>query len=156
VVKDGYDGLEERVAPGVKELVREVVESATGSAGDHLVAAWNAAYGRESDPVKSYSEAIKAAEAALAPHVSPQNPKQTLGTMIADVAAKPSKWNVIIGSTGVDTVLQMMRTLWDGQSSRHGGLLPTREETLEEARTAVQLSAALVQLGTSGAFHRLP
>ncbi len=34
--------------------------------------AWNAAYGRTSDPVKAYDEAIRAVEAAFRPIVTPQ------------------------------------------------------------------------------------
>jgi hypothetical protein len=154
-----WDGLEERVAPGVKELVSEAASTASGSAGDHLVNAWNEAYGRNPDPVKAYSESIKAVEAALAPQVSPMNGKQTLGTMIRDVDSRPSKWRFIIGDSsdsGINTVLRMMRLLWNGQTSRHGGLNPTRAETLDEARVAVHLAATLVQFGISGAFSLIP
>ncbi|MGB2556537.1 hypothetical protein [Cellulosimicrobium cellulans] len=154
-VRDDWGGLEERVAPGVKELVSETIDTATGSAGDHLANAWNEAYGRKPDPVKAYSESIKAAEAAFAPLVSPQNAKQTLGTMIRDIKAKPAKWKFVIAEanvSGVDTTLNMMQMLWDGQTSRHGGTGPTRDETPEEARAAVHLAAALVQLGVSKAF----
>jgi hypothetical protein len=155
-VKGSRDGLELRVAAGVKELVQEAVDAAGGSAGDHLANAWNEAYGRNHDAVKSYSESIKAVEAALAPHVSPQNPKQTLGTMIRDVAAKPSKWEFEIADghvSNVETMLNMMRTLWDGQTSRHGGVTPTRPESIEAARAAVHLGATLVQWGVSGTFR---
>lgn len=155
-VAEGGRALELRVAQGVKEVLREAVDAGQGSAGDHLTSAWNAAYGRQSDPTKAYAEAIKAVEAALAPHVSPQNPKQTLGTMIADVRNKPQKWKFVLDasptSPGVDVILGMMRSLWDGQTSRHGGASPTRLETPEEARAAVHLAAALVQFGQSAAF----
>lgn len=155
-VKDSADGLEERVSPGVKETVASAVTAAGGSAGDHLTKAWNAAYGRRADPGVAYGEAIKAAEAALASCVSPQNARQTLGTMIRDVSAKPSKWSFVIAdgnASGVDTVVAMMRVLWDGQTSRHGGVTATRSETPEEARTAVHLAATLVQFGASGALR---
>ncbi|WP_051703291.1 hypothetical protein [Oerskovia turbata] len=155
-VRDDRRGLEERVVPGVRELVAETVNSATGSAGDHLATAWNEAYGRNPDPAKAYSESIKAVEAAFAPLVSPQNAVQTLGTMIRDIGAKPAKWKFVIAdgkaSEGVETILNMMRVLWDGQTSRHGGLNPTRAETRDEARAAVHLAATLVQLGASRAF----
>lgn len=153
-VRNDSSGLELRVAPGVKDLIREAAEAANGSAGDHLVMSWNAAYGRSPDPVKAYSEAIKAVEAAMAPRISPQNAKQTLGTMIRDVAAKPQKWTFAIGddTSGVEAILRLMRVLWDGQTSRHGGLDATRMETPEEARAAVHLAGALVQFAVSGAF----
>ncbi|MEU0090461.1 hypothetical protein [Kribbella sp. NPDC006257] len=154
-VSANWDSLEERVAPGVKELVQEAIDASGGSAGDHLANAWNEAYGRRPDPVKAYSEAIKAVEAAMAKHVSPQNGKQTLGTMIRDIAAKPVKWEFVIADgsvSGVETLLGMMRMLWDGQTSRHGGVNPTRDETTDESRAAVHLAAALVQFGVSGAL----
>jgi hypothetical protein len=154
-VGDSCDGLEERIAPGVKQTVTTAVAAASGSAGDHLANAWNEAYGRKPDPVKAYSESVKAVEAALAHRVSPQNGKQTLGTMIRDVAAKPSKWTFVIGddsANGLETLLGMMRLLWNGQTSRHGGTGLTRDETPEEARAAVHLAATLVQFGVSGAF----
>lgn len=155
-VKEDCSGLEERTTPEVQQQVQAVVNAATGSAGDHLAAAWNEAYTRKPDPVKSYSESIKAAEAALAQHVSPQNAKQTLGTMIRDINAKPSKWKFAMNDSpnadGVQMVLAIMRQLWEGQTSRHGGVGPTRPETVEEAQAAVHLAAALVQFGVSGAF----
>jgi hypothetical protein len=76
--------------------------------------------------------------------------------MIKDVSNKPSKWKFVVANangSGVETVLQMMRTLWEGQTSRHGGPAPTRVETSDEARAAVHLAATLVQFGVSGAFQ---
>jgi hypothetical protein len=151
-VNDELNGLEVRIADGVKPAVQASVDLAGGSAGDHLTAAWNEAYGRTADPVKAYSEAIKATEAALAGTISPTNTRATLGTMIRDVASKPEKWQFVGNEKGVETVLAMMRGLWEGQTSRHGGVSPTRAETLEEARAAVHLAATLVQFGASGAF----
>ncbi|KNX39725.1 hypothetical protein VV01_00330 [Luteipulveratus halotolerans] len=144
--------------PAVKAEVQEVVDSAgETSAGGHLAEAWGAAYARTPDPVKAYSESIKAVEAALAPHISPQNSKQTLGTMITNVSDKPTKWTCVLPSndaeSGVLMVLALMRALWTGQTSRHGGLGPTRHETPDEARAAVHLAATVVQLATSGAFR---
>src|SRR5690606_40977297 len=95
----------ERVAAGVKELVSEAVDTTTGSAGDHLVNAWNEAYGRKPDPVKAYSEAIKAAEAALAPLVSPKSTRTSLSTMIRDIKAKPAKWKFVIAEDRKSTRL---------------------------------------------------
>jgi hypothetical protein len=159
-LRDDARALELRVAPGVRELVQQAVDGSRNSAGAHLITAWNAAYGRQADPSKAYGEAIKASEAALAPHVSPQNTRQTLGTMIADLRNAPQKWKFAIDATatstsGVETVLQMMQLLWTGQRSRHGGAAPTRLETADEARAAVHIAAALVQFGSSGALARV-
>ncbi len=151
-VREDGTGLEMRTTPEVQQQVQAVVDAATGSAGEHLANAWNEGYSRTPDPVKSYSESIKAVEVALAPHVSPQNAKQTLGTMVRDVKAKPIKWKSTLPDGGVGMVLSMMETLWDGQTSRHGGLHPTRNETTDEAQAAVHVAATLVQFGVSGAF----
>jgi hypothetical protein len=151
-VRDDGLGLEFRVAPGVTDAVSSAVDGATGSAGDHLATAWNAAYGRTADPVKAYSEAIKATEAALTPRISPNDTKATLGKLITAVAAKPEKWTFVLGDDRVGVVLGMMQALWGGQTSRHGGTAPTRHETIEEARSAVHIAATLVQFGTSGAL----
>lgn len=152
-------GLELRTVPAVRDHIQKVVSAATGSAGDHLATAWNSAFSRSPDPSKAYSEAIKAAEAALAPRVTPQNHRQTLGTMIRDVANAPQNFTFAIGngdrSDGVGMVLAMMRQLWEGQTSRHGGVNPTRTETIEEAQAAISISAALVQWGVTGAFAHL-
>lgn len=153
-VSQNQSGLEMRTTPEVQQQVQDVVNTA-GAAGDHLAGAWNAAYSRTPDPVKSYSESIKAVEAALSARISPQNTKQTLGTMIRDVSSKPSKWTFAIAdgdhSDGIATVLSMIRLLWEGQRSRHGGP-NTQLETVEEAQAAVHLAATLVQFGVSGAF----
>jgi hypothetical protein len=150
--------LEMRVAPEIKTQVEDVIAGAVGSAGDHLTNAWNEAYGREQDPVKSYSESIKAAEAALAPVVTPNDLKATLGTMIGQVRSNPHVYQFVIAgganSDGVQTVLDLMRLLWEGQTSRHAGVNPTRHETQEEAQAAVHIAASLVQFGSSGAFSR--
>lgn len=154
-VNASWTGLELRIAPEVQDQVQAVVDSTAGSAGEHLTRAWNAAYSRTPDPVRSYSESIKAVEAALGAHVSPDNSRLTLGTMIRDVTAKPEKWTFAIAdghANGVETVLNMMRTLWYGQTSRHAGVNPTRDETDEEAKAAVHFAATLVQFGVSGAF----
>lgn len=157
-VKDDLTGLEMRAVPEVQQQVQAVVDSAKGSAGDHLADAWNQAYGRSNDPVKSYSESIKAVEASLAPVVSSKNLKATLGTMIGEVRSNPSLYQFAIAegatSHAVQTVLGLMQVLWEGQTSRHGGVKPTRHETVEEAQAAVHIAATLVQWATSGAFSR--
>jgi hypothetical protein len=157
-VRDDMRGLELTVMPEVKDQVQAVVDAASGHAGDHLRNAWNEAYGRQADPVKSYSESIKAVESAMADVVSPQNGKQTLGTMVRDITGKPSKWEFEIqngNASGVETVLAMLKVLWDGQTSRHGGSKPTRAETVAEARAAVHLAATLVQFAVGKSFRQV-
>lgn len=152
-VREDATGLEMRTLPAVQQQVQGVVDTA-GAAGAHLADAWNAAYSRTPDPVKSYYESVKAVEAALASKISPNNSKATLGSMIADLKNKPEKWKFVIPdgtrSKGVETLLGMMQVLWQ-RNARHGGP-DHKPETLEEAQAAVHLAASLVQFGVSGAF----
>lgn len=152
VREDGM-GLEMRTTPEVQTQVQKVVHT-SAAAGVHLAQAWNAAYSLSPDPVKSYSESIKAVETALVDKISPNNTKATLGTMIADLNNKPAKWKFVIPdgthSKGVETIVGMMQVLWQ-RNARHGG--PNHKpETLDEAQAAVHLAASLVQFGVSGAF----
>ncbi|MER6364423.1 hypothetical protein [Kitasatospora sp. NPDC001527] len=161
-VNDEGNGLEERVTPAVREAVRTTITdanalSAAGSAGDHLSMAWQAAYGLEPDPVRVYSEAIKAVECAAHAVVQPNHARATLGTMIGELRSKPQLFTAAVPrSQGIGVVEMMMSTLWDGQTSRHGKQSPTVPETLESARAALHLAAVLVQWFTSGAVARLP
>jgi hypothetical protein len=154
-------GLERRVEPTVSEGVRQAVRSAAESpAADHLASAWEAAYGLHPDPSKAYSEAIKAVEAAAQPVIEPNNPKATLGSMLGVLggAHNAGKWQVTLagpeGTTDPSVVGAMCRTLWKGQTSRHGSGRPTRHETRAEAEAAVHLSVLLVSWFTTGKVQR--
>jgi hypothetical protein len=157
------NGLEERIAPPVRDAVVEAVTGAAaaphaGSASDHLSAAWQAAYGLHPDPVRSYSEAIKAVESAAHAVIQPNHGRATLGTMLGEIGSARSKFvtafTVPASTDAIAVVESMMRTLWDGQTSRHGKLTPTQPETVEAARAGVHLAATLVQWFTSGAVTR--
>lgn len=156
-VRADKQGLEVRIVPEVAAAVQATVTTAAGvnSSGQHLANAWNDAYGRTSDPVKSYSEAIKAVEAAASPVLTPNNLKATLGTLIGDLRSTSSSWTFEIqDAQGVSVVLDAMNLLWNGQTSRHGGVQATRTETLEEARAAVHIATSLVQWFISGAIRK--
>ncbi|TXC98097.1 hypothetical protein FS847_10015 [Streptomyces sp. ISID311] len=133
---------------------------AAGSAADHLATAWQAAYGRHPDPVRAYSEAIKAVESAAHAVISPKNDRPTLGTMLRDIRNARAKFTTAlptpVGRDAVAPVEGMMRALWDGQTSRHGNQTGTVPETLEAARAGVHIAASLVQWFTSGAVIRHP
>ncbi|MEW2297078.1 hypothetical protein ABZ719_30995 [Streptomyces sp. NPDC006743] len=154
------DGLEERVAPAVRDAVHQTIaDAAAGSAADHLANAWRAAYGRGPDPVRAYSEAIKAVECAAHSVVQPNNPKATLGTMLGEIKNARHKFTAAIPSPAGDPIAPaeaMMRALWDGQTSRHGAKTATVPETLEAARAGVHLAATLVQWFASGVVTRMP
>ncbi|MGY4917619.1 hypothetical protein ACWD9K_20775 [Streptomyces sp. 900116325] len=164
-VADSRDGLEERVTPAVRDAVRQTmadaaVAASSGSAADHLAAAWRAAYGRSPDPQRAYSEAIKAVESAAHAVVQGNNQKATLGTMLREIDNARHKFDTTIstppGKDPMAPVEAMMRALWEGQTSRHGAQTATVSETLEAARAGVHLAAALVQWFVSGAVVRTP
>ncbi|MGW3926435.1 hypothetical protein [Streptomyces sp. NPDC005093] len=133
---------------------------AAGSAADHLATAWQAAYGRSPDPVRAYSEAIKAVEAAAHVVVQGNNQRATLGTMLGEIGNARHKFDTTIstppGKDPIAPVEAMMRALWEGQTARHGGQSATVPESLEAARAGVHLAAALVQWFVSGAVVRNP
>ncbi|WP_234319459.1 hypothetical protein [Streptomyces sp. NRRL S-237] len=164
-VTEEANGLEERVAPAVRDVVRQTIANAVaspaaGSAADHLATAWRAAYGRSPDPVRAYSESIKAVEAAAHAVIQPNNAKATLGTMLGEIKNARHKFATALSTpAGGDPIMlteAMMRALWEGQTSRHGAQSPTVPETLEAARAGVHLAAALVQWFVSGAVVRNP
>lgn len=164
VNQDG-DGLEERITPAVRDAVSQAVadaeaEHSAGSAAEHLSTAWRAVYGLHPDPVRAYSEAIKAVECAAHSVVQPNHRRATLGTMLGEIGNARSKFTTVIStpSSGdpIAPMEAMMRALWDGQTTRHGKQTPTVPETLEAARAGVHLAATLVQWFTSGAVARTP
>ncbi|MDH3039028.1 hypothetical protein [Streptomyces sp. TRM75561] len=163
-VNEAKDGLEERVTPAVRDAVHQTIADAaagpaSGSAADHLAAAWQAAYGRGPDPVRAYSEAIKAVECAAHAVIEPNNAKATLGTMLGEIRNARHKFTATLPSQGGDPIAPaeaMMRALWEGQTSRHGAQTATVPETLEAARAGVHLAAVLVQWFVSGAVARTP
>ena len=124
----------------------------------HLATAWNACFGLHLDPVRAYSEAIKAVECAAHALIEPKNSKATLGSMNAVLRNSRQKFTTVIpapaGGDPIAVVEAMMRTLWEGQTSRHGAQTATTPETLEAARAGVHLAATLVQWFTSGVVTR--
>ncbi|MFJ4784268.1 hypothetical protein [Streptomyces sp. NPDC088794] len=159
------NGLEIRIAPAVREAVNQTIadaaaEPSAGSASDHLAAAWKAAYGRQPDPVRAYSEAIKAAESAAHSVVQPNHARATLGTMLGEIGNARAKFTTALDTPAdkdpIAPIESMMRALWDGQTSRHGKKTSTVQESLEAARAGVHLAATLVQWFISGAVVRNP
>ncbi|MDN3296443.1 hypothetical protein QWM81_20765 [Streptomyces ficellus] len=163
-VNDAGNGLEVRISRPVRDAVSRTVadaagRSATGSASDHLALAWQAAYGMHPDPVRAYSEAIKAVECAAHAVVQPNHAKATLGTMLGELSggARVKFTTALATPAGKDPILPveaMMRALWDGQTSRHGKQTATVPETLEASRAAIHIAATLVQWFASGAIAR--
>lgn len=154
VTADGPE-LQHRVDSTVTLAIEE---AASGTrAGLHLKNAWSAVYGRSPRPSEGYREAIRAVESAGAAVISPANPHTTLGTMIADIKAKPAKWSVALQRTSpssdpIQPLIGMMELLWKSQLDRHG----SSDEDVpisvgqKEAEGAVHLAATLVHWFLSG------
>ncbi|MCX4538335.1 hypothetical protein [Streptomyces sp. NBC_01669] len=165
-VNQGGDGLEERITPAVRDAVSQAVadaeaEPSAGSAAEHLASAWRAAYGLHPDPVRAYSEAIKAVECAAHSVVQPNHARATLGTMLGEFKGNArAKFTTALSTQSSNDAIApaeaMMRVLWDGQTSRHGKQTPTVPETLEAARAGIHLAATLVQWFSSGVVIRTP
>ncbi|WP_326585451.1 hypothetical protein OG889_45150 [Streptomyces sp. NBC_00481] len=158
---DGH-ALVHRANPTVTALVGTAARAATqpdrGSASDHLQRAYTLAYALRPEPGRAYSEAIKAVECAAHATVEPNNTMATLGSMLRVLRQSPGQWAVALpgktGTEGARVVESMMTLLWTGQMSRHGAQQATREETVDEARMAVDLAVSLVRWFSDGVVHR--
>ncbi|MDE0138686.1 MAG: hypothetical protein OXM57_09130 [bacterium] len=150
VLEDHHFRLERRVQGEVMKRANRVMES-RDNASKHLKEAWIRVYGRSPDPSSAYREAVRAVEAAAKTVVSPNNKLTTLGTIIADVKSRPTKFAVSLepGTRDKDPVeglVYMLRLLWKAQIDRHG----TDDQnarlhvSLEEAETALHLAITLV------------
>lgn len=152
-----FGALEKRVPDGVRAAADRAMLTGA-SAGDLFSEAWHAAFGRNPDTEEAYEKAIKAVEAASAEVVLPNNPKATLGT-IASAMRDQSDWQLPLGedpkNPSSQVVVNMVRALWSGQESRHGGN-GYRKPSQGEAEAAVLLAVPLVQWFGSGIIARRP
>lgn len=152
----GKIGLVQRVPEGVQFAADETMRS-SGHAGRRLAEAWGAAFGMEPDPAKAYGLAVKAVEDASLPKVPLKpNDHRTLGSVIRVLnSAKydAADWTLIFQredkhySNG-KTLVAMLKTLWSGQTDRHGGDHEFVSEAVisqEAAEAAVMLAVPLVQ-----------
>jgi hypothetical protein len=116
--------LRSRCERGHAEAVASADTAANaGSAAAHLRTSWTCLHALHPDPVKAYSEAIKAVEAAAHALAEPNNRKATLGSMIGALRNSQHRYSLIIGTNrerDIATLIGMMVLLWDGQTSRHG------------------------------------
>ncbi|WP_327330492.1 hypothetical protein OG265_37135 (plasmid) [Streptomyces sp. NBC_01208] len=163
-VNEARTGLELRIDETAQKALSSTVAAArtaqSGSAAEHLSTAWKCAYGRDPDPSKAYSEAIKAVESASQAVIEPSNAKATLGSMLGVIRNSPQRFSTAIPAPGqendIELVSAMMQRLWKGQTARHGSQNPTRFETQREAEMAVHLAATLVQWLAAGLVQRTP
>ena len=154
-----------RVAPDGKSLIERTLDAEhaavelAAQGGDQVAAdinmAWSAAWRREEpSAIEAYAAAVKAVEGVLAPIVTPDDPKPSLGKMIPALRDKPEKWDTRFRSVEtVEALAGMLDEVWRSQH-RHGGgaELPN---TLDEARDAVSIAVAVVGLCRRSFLERL-
>lgn len=146
--RSGTRGLERRVSKPVQELANSLI-SLDEAAAQYLAIAWKNCYGLDPNPDLAFSNAVKAVEAKLLHRVSPNDSKATLGKAL-EVLRKSQQWRLSIEpqekrTEEDDLLYQMARTLWAGQSDRHGSSV-VRNQTQQEAEIAVTLALAIIQL----------
>ena len=87
--------LERRVDATAKAAAQGAAAQGTPAAV-HLARAWSGVYSRNPNASDAYREAVRAVEAVAQPVISPANTGATLGTMLADLRNKPSKWKTVM------------------------------------------------------------
>jgi hypothetical protein len=97
-------------------------------------------------------------EASAGPVLTPDDPRPSLGKMIAALRDGKDKWDFTftVDSTvnPKDVLLQMMQLLWTNEYSRHVDADPTAplHVSQPEAESAVVLALTLVNWFVSGAI----
>lgn len=153
------------VSPNFESLTRVVSDesqatyaSATAivdAATTELRTAWSHAFGRNGDPSDAWDHSIKAVEDVLVPIVVPNKAKGTLGDVLGQLGSPQSSadWKMILPgpdqSHDVAPIVSMLRLMWPNHD-RHGGNIPKRTPSPEEARAVVTLAATIVQWHREG------
>jgi hypothetical protein len=154
VANDGKS-LERRVDTATAKSYAAATAPAD-AASSELGEAWRQAYGRQPNPSDAWDHSIKAVETVLVPIVTPNNPKATLGNVLGEVKASPSKLKFVLQTspgqtiTNVQTVEAMLRLMWPNPD-RHGGASGTgRTPTLSEAQAVLQIAITIVNWVRAG------
>lgn len=160
-------GLIARVDPAVQDAVSHLIGHQTGSAGQHLSAAWDALHRLHPDPAASYSEAVRAIEAALGPIVLPDANGPTLGA-IKKALLNTNAWASVLDRTGpvgkppaisqasessVVFLIDLIERVY-GTHARHGSDDEYREQTQAQAAAAVYAAVAILGWAQTGLLVR--
>lgn len=151
--------LVRRTDPTTQSAVEQVLTDAGTTVAALLRQAWSSAYAPTPDPNAGYRDAVRVVEAAIAPVVSPNNDRQTLGTAVHDLRNGAHHYELVLldktGDGAIEPLLVLLERLWEGQKSRHGAGFGARDQTVAEARAAVQVAVLAVQWLSDGALrHR--
>lgn len=148
-------GLRRRVDQEMQVIYDNAVQ-VEDAISEYVREAWRKAWGFQPDGDGAYRDAVDALEATFGSVVLPNSDDQTLGKIVSALTDKTSKWEVGLldhsvkatRGTPIDGVQQLAALLdwiWRG-SQRHGKPDEYVENTLTEARDAVILAVALIQL----------
>jgi hypothetical protein len=158
-VDDSGTQLVRRVDETVENAVATSAKSASELAAEYLRRAWQHAYGLHPDPTAAYKEAVRAVEEAFVPVVSPANTRASLGTVCRDLESQDDKWELVLVSDrnqpgSAEPLVAILKQMWHGQRSRHGGGANSRDQTQPEAEAAVHLAALAVQWLSTGVLRQ--
>ncbi|MFJ1562650.1 hypothetical protein ACIOG8_00165 [Streptomyces erythrochromogenes] len=156
-VRGDRTGLVRRVSPTAVSAYEMTVTSAE-RARERLSRAWSAAYGLHPDPGAAYRHAVAAVEAVAIPLFVPADSQASLGKVRAHLDQGRAKYVLVIsdksgGASGIDSVVEMVSTLWHGQRDRHEGGSSSAPITQAAAEAAVHLAVLLVQWFATGAVQ---
>ena len=151
VDRDGNGTLELQLRqPAELTAVVDAAAGGTSNASLHLREAWSRAFARVPDPAAACIEVTKAVEVAAKPVATPNDPRATLGKMIAAMNAKPTKWTTDSeANADVVSVIALMELVWTG-CPRHGDNAQPATVTPQCAQMLVQAGAILVHWFLAG------
>jgi hypothetical protein len=157
---ESQSALVKRIDETVQRAAEVLARQGT-RAGNLLSDAWRHAFSMQRDASASYRCSVRAVEAAAGPILTPDDPRPSLGKMIAALRDGMSKWTFTFTiDSAVEpkkVLLEMMQLLWTNEYSRHVDADPTSplHVSQEEAESAVVLALTLVNWFTSGAITRI-
>ena len=153
--EDGDSQLQFRQSEEMTELFHTEADQ-PGRAADHLRRAWSKCFRVDPDLNGACGDAVSAVEAAAKPWISPKNSRTTLSSLLREM--KPDskgqadyKWETDSEfDASHETVLSMMRLVWNKGHYRHGDADIPLEVSQESAEMTVQTAVLLVSWFRSG------
>ena len=125
---DSNPALVKRIDETVQRAAEDLARQGTRP-GRLLADAWRHAFSMQRDPSASYRCSVRSVEASAGPVLTPDDPRPSLGKMIAALRDGKDKWDFTftVDSTvnPKDVLLQMMQLLWTNEYSRHVDADPT-------------------------------
>jgi hypothetical protein len=103
--------LERRVDDTAVAAFERTAATASDEASMHLRRAWSATYGRDPEPSRGYGDAVRAVEAVACPLVLPDDPKPTLGKVIARLR-EPDTRDQLLAETEAAVSLAVTLVQW--------------------------------------------